>query len=1695
MGVLDPNTQEVDDLAYAADNHEVASTNTSFLDGAIDAVTKGGPLTALSIVNSFANTAIDVANFFGASMERYDPEIQLADNSDLLEYYKDHKLGIETAGLAIGSFVPGMIAVKAYKLAAYGRAGANIARATGIQAGLAQKTVQGAVAEIEAGNASLNGQINAEKFKAIAQGFGEQAIQSTVWELATLGTMHASPLLDNLSFKDTMDNMAYGVLLGGGIGGVLEGIGTRAIINKALVTQDRLEKTNEMATYLGRGGYLAGDKVVTLLNSLDNIPTAITESGARKAAETRSNALLAAKKTLLNITADPNDNALSNAFMDTLLKMKNEGNLSKEDMFEYLGGLSRISRVGTTPEVQSSDIFYLNKFASTDKADWSMLVTAKPTEDAAASLGYRLKPYSTDVKIARYNDTVKWDAASASKFSSKEDAFAQGYDLYIDKQLQIHASPISDNLERVARPGELRPLTAVEEASYRETGKLPARSEQFLGAPLKLNVLDGTVKSTVYPVVGDLVRPEDLKLVHNSDGAIIGLQIGKDKVSQQRVGSGFAFGSLDNIDANARYVWANMRGIKNGDAIHYNDVPMLEQVYREANNSADSFEDAVKEMHKNNVRLVNEAGDKIEMPTDRNGLLGLIQSSKDQIIKEMVMGDNAIKDVADVASRANVPLSYIEGGLKGVKADDYMVPVEQHMKLNHVQLEYDIGNINQQDGQILRGMLDVQYRIQVIKDALYSAATDFFKENTEDFISKGTAADADIFGVGSKAFSASNSGYGTLGQDMEVIGKNSTQEIQKRRSIVSDRLSSAHQAVLSDPASSAELGTMQNVLQRTGERYVLLTKDEADKFKVPFGTVVLRGATRIEDGVVTQYNPAFLPQGFISGEKAALGKEGKYSYYQLGEKTTNYLLEHVALNDDRLDAINKFYAASGITKSIDPRSLYVPPVDTSKYKFVALVRKPRGLGMADDAVAAITGETAKDLEQKVAALKGDYEIYYKDTSRKYHEVLGDYEYGLNFAQQEVNSTLSKRGILADVFPDTRGETILQRFTDWHYKQETRLVRNYVELANSQLFAELRAMGERFVSPETSKVGFLPSVFGKTTENPYNSYIKTALGISNREEYRLWNDANEKLEAFFGTAFKTARSTFQAAHSGLLSYEEASQITQKFGLGNPYAASVDALKTYYDVANKLPPDRYLSRFVGAANSILSGTAIRLDFFQSLINIVSTPVLLLAEANSASAAVRKLMTTELPDGSGRSIPAVSKLLYSAVGNYFSSAREGLIAQYRKLGVVRGLSSDYFQMIDELTLPMSGIASAKDISQRISRAADIGAKLTGSNFSEEFARFIAADVGRQIFEAAGHSGRELTDNMTTFVNRVHGNYVASQRPVAFQGPIGQAVGLFQTYQFNLMQQLFRHVENRDAKTLGVLFGMQATLFGMQGLPGFQAINNHIIGNAAGNPAHNDLYSIIPTGVDKKVGDYLLYGVLSNWLNTGLYSRGDINPRQITILPTNPLDYPAISGGIRFLSSVLDSASKVANGGNIVQSFLTGLEHNGLSRPLTGLAQMVQGYTTTSKGSLVSSTRPSWENLSGAIDLFSAANFGRLLGARPLDEAVAMDAMYRKTLYQAKDSARIQEMGSAVKTTLYAGGSPDEDQMTNFVAKYASSGGNIQNFGQKMIEWSRDANASVANQVYRSLKSPLNQNMMKIMGGQPLPDFQSLPSTEPKQ
>lgn len=1692
MPMLDPDTGDYNAGAFALDTHAALNDQPSLFESASNVITKGIPLTGLAIVNSFANTGIEVSNWLtGSDTKKWDVDSEVGPG-DYADYYDKHSQGIEAAGLIAGSLLPGMAAIKVLKLAQLGKAGDILQAATNIFNGPKEKLIENALNEINAGDGALFGGFKADKFRAIALGYGDQALQALAYEAATAGTMHASPLLDKQGLDDVVSNMFYGALIGAGVGGSLEAIGIRSIFNKAIVTQDLLTKPQEIATYLSRQGFSnigGGDRTLMLLKSIEDMPPGTNTLGTTKSSMTSTAADLNARAILKNMAGGDGEvgDAMFGVLKDSLASIKT-GDLSastdevkagvREEIYNRIARLVKINRVDAPDTVPDGSVFYVNRAAGKQILGLDGAITSTPNENAALSLGYRLKDGSSAPSIARFADTAGVvEGQKVPMYTSAKEAFDAGHDMYIDKDLKVKVNPDAPNIERAPRPGENRVLNAKEEFLYRQTGQLPEGAKPLTGSNIIMNTITKGISNKVVPVIGDFGKPNLFDK---------GIQTGS-KSSLQSLASPLTK-DTDTLDANARYVWAAMRGLKNGDSIASTDIPMLEQMSREVGKIKDPDVSVSDYLSNKNISF----SDGTPLPNTQEDLLNRIRSSKDSLIQDLIKSDPKMSS-EEVALRANVPQDYLSNGFHAESPKDYMIDPMQHAQVNHVKLEYDLGNVRSNDGMILRGMQDVQYRIGLIKDVNQSATAKYFGDTWDQFISNKSSSDASILGAGAKFFSFARAAYNSLAQDMERIGRNMSSWQTQRMSTVSGVLAPSVNALRDDAVASAELGLFRAVRQRTNEKFSFLPDGLAQKYFVGKDALqdgekiaVLNKSLVYSKGQIVDWNKEFLPtDNWLDGSASAQGKEGNYTYYKLNKKVSDFETANMTINNQRIGAWNDFNAAVGKGTTINPDTLYTPPINTNRYSHFALVKQRPGMGMSDDSVSVITALNKEELQQKLSSLdQNQFSIWTKDQIKQNHEIVGDYEYQKNFANGYVDSELSRRGILNNVYPDTRAETIIKDYVDWHTRQELRLARNYTELGNAQLFEELRQMGKRFEAPDTSQVGFLSPEYIRSAENPYNSYIKTALNIGPREEYRFWNDAQEKLEAFFDTAFRVAKQGFFSAKSGIISYEDASNMAAKFGLGNPYKASTDALSAYYNVANKLPPERYLTKFVSTANGILGASIIKLDTFQQVIHLLSTPILTLSETNS----VKDLLTTELPDGSGRQIPAVSKVFYQAVSDFWNKdIRDSMLPIYKEIGSIRKPNSEYFQMIEQLTLPY-GKWTQNGLNTALDNAMELGTKVSGANFVEEFTDWMASRSAHILFSAAGYTGKDLTDNIASFVNRIKGNIIGSQRPVAFQGPLGQAVGLFQTYQFNMMQNLFRYVENGEGKTLAILAGLQTTLFGMQGLPGFQAINNHIVGNAAGNPQHKDLYSTTTNFLDKKLGDYLLYGVASNVLNAGLYSRGDINPRNITLLPVNPLNYPAIAGGIRVVGNILDTADKLIKGGNLGQTILLGLEHNGLNRPLAGMAQLAQGFSTTSQGSLISATTPpTSDGTMGLNEIYNAGIFSRLLGARPLDEAVTLDAMYRRTLYQAKTDARIEDIGKAVKTTLYAGDSPSQDQIQSFVSQYASAGGDISTFGRKLQTWSQAANASVANKIFKNLKSPGAQQMQMIMGGQPLPNLSS--------
>ena len=85
----------------AADINAQQSGERSIFDRATDVVTKGVPLVGASVINSFANTAIELGNWTGVTdgVQKWSIENEFGDQSDTTNYYQHNAVPIEVMNL------------------------------------------------------------------------------------------------------------------------------------------------------------------------------------------------------------------------------------------------------------------------------------------------------------------------------------------------------------------------------------------------------------------------------------------------------------------------------------------------------------------------------------------------------------------------------------------------------------------------------------------------------------------------------------------------------------------------------------------------------------------------------------------------------------------------------------------------------------------------------------------------------------------------------------------------------------------------------------------------------------------------------------------------------------------------------------------------------------------------------------------------------------------------------------------------------------------------------------------------------------------------------------------------------------------------------------------------------------------------------------------------------------------------------------------------------------------------------------------------------------------------------------------------------------------------------------------------------------------------------------------------------------
>ncbi len=1683
---------------YSAIHPAILATDTANMQAGSDQslIDKAEYFTKSAILSGIASIYNTGANLLGA--EQFDVAKWMEENDQHLgAYYAENKALTDLAGFVGTSLVPGGLALKGMQLAKAGTALGPFGRALGYASSKQQLYLEQGLKELAVEGGTVFNIINKNKLAAMTWGTADQIVNVAAFETAVALTMKQSPLLEKDEWSDVLKHVALTSLAFGGLGGGLQAIAINSVFKQGTKTIDAAMREFDVVKHV-EGDIALGDKAYGTVKSLLELPTVGRDieftyrlgGEARKLELPTKDAIERTatsaqrrgwddfKETVNRMSGADND--LGNEFSEylvQLVKREQAAGRSKEEIIDVVGdhliNVKQIRRVSPDAAQGVDNIFYVPKeldVAVLPKIkDFDSFLTEVISRSPKGKEGFK-SPYQLvgtwdEVKIGLVGLRQEAPVAETAfaRFTTVEEAWASNLDAAVMANGTIRINPQSSHFRKVADP--------------------------ILTPKSYFNTRTGSFSDVAFPTVADIASSTKPLAMTATDHLVSGGRSWSFKPFDD-----FQFASLDSIDASARYVYAKELKVVPAK-ISDTDIPMLERIFQDG---AEKWKDVVLKSADNVERKVGDITD-----------FGMwLKDQKLQLLQGFMVKNPAGDDLISLATKMNVEAGWIENSIAAgfVPTEKlntgFSVSLSKATKPQNVEVVWDFQHSKALDatlqghkpkktadvmvqswpdaaGNQVYGELQWAYNVKVGNDARASAFTAVLPDDAKKFVELNADSVINIAnqaGSGAGLVKSSNADYGdVLGLWAQYTGSLVNEIGRREANATLTELQPLMIRIKDSPQAAAELGVLTTAMRRTPEKFML---DPAQ-------------SKRLVNLEAVEKNPQ---GGWMVNESKLLELEkgGRRSHFVIeNDDVAEFMGMSTVANARRIDKNRVLMTSRGFNYNYDERAVYVPPVDTGRYPYFAFVRqKPEMLGTSSE-VSMITARSEQELHTLVTKVPDNYEVVFKENTERFHKIKGDYDYSLTIKEPTVDSTLQRRGVLGDFFPETKAENVLEDYINWHQRQEVSLVRRAVETKYAQTFEELRGIGKQFTELGTSKASAALKKFKSQVENPYTDYIKTALDISKRGEYTLLHEANEFVEQLGKSAYRIFGVNREKAMAGTIPWEEANRLSERYGIKGPYTDDAG-----YFAANA-PAERSVIRdFVAKANMTLVNINLRLDWANSLVNIISTPILLSTEmssirqlvANDSALAgkLTELRSIAVPGTNGAMrVPSTIGLIARSITNFFGEGKDALLLRYKEIGSIRDVTSQYHEMLEHFSY--KPYKKASELSERANRGIEVGAKISGNAFAEDFTRFVSADVMRQLTDPIVAAGKlsiaEQNAYITTFTNRVQGNYIASQRPIAFQGVIGSAIGLFMTYQFNFLQQLFRHVENKSGRALAVMAGMQGGTYGLNGIPFFEATNTALIGNSTLNPEHRDAYSTAPQIFGKEVGNWLMYGTASAfpfWSSKApsLYTRGDINPRHVSIIPISPLDVPAVDGSIRFVSNLVDMGRKMVKGADLSSVLLEGLEHNGLSRPLAGIAQVAQGYTTTSKGSLISASN----------DVFSVSTFARLIGSKPVDESIALNAKFRLASYQAADNARLQDLGEVVKTKLRGGKSPELEELHDFQLAYAKAGGRIENYAKTLQRWSRDANVSVVNQLAQQHRSSYSRRMQEIMGGSTINDFRTM-------
>lgn len=877
-------------------------------------------------------------------------------------------------------------------------------------------------------------------------------------------------------------------------------------------------------------------------------------------------------------------------------------------------------------------------------------------------------------------------------------------------------------------------------------------------------------------------------------------------------------------------------------------------------------------------------------------------------------------------------------------------------------------------------------------------------------------------------------------------------------------------AALSKLNQEVDLAAFQNILPRLRE---LATNPE---LQAQLAAMKQDRMGKL-NAVIEELRPIF-------GATYREGQNKVFHVIQHKETADAIRVGHQANKQFVLSKMKHLSAAEQRAFNINPDVIHPGKLDTSKYQHIAFVRLKKGATdpwtIRDQGV--IIGKDQTDLTRKIEHFKSssrynpnEVEIIPNRAHQDWLKANREYQSELAISETKIDSELRKDGKLWDTTPQFNPHV----FSEWIngiVQQNNMLISRAVKLKYNSAFGTLDHFHKSMIARGAIHEG-------SAEASAFEKMQQQMLAIADTDSHLWYHTAQEKADR----AFSSVVNGMDAAWTQLKTrgdWETFSKLSDHYGLPKVMDKGAEA----WIMSNHPGNQQLLRASISQANSAFSFLMLRgLEVTHALVTAMSVPLSLhpamkaleqqtaelIAESAQRFPDRMNILSTGLLDSSGRRMPSSTKLSMQAIRNYYTKGDQ-YIQPYIDHGIVGSDVSRLHRSVDAISYRPSS-----EFMDNVKKFADILS--TPVDSMEKFARFVVADATRQHLDALGipMTHQLYWPTINTLTNNVMGNYYRSQRPQLFQGWAGSAIGLFQTYSFNIFQQFSKYVGDRN-QAAAWMAGLQVGTFGVQSVPGFRILNQYIGEKTEGN---EDFYSLASASFDQPVVDFLVYGAgsaltrpLLDSKGLDFYSRGNLNPRTAIVIPTSLDEVPAAKFLANSYGLVANTLGAIAPGHDFSVEFAQAMAHNGLNRPLQGAFQLAMGEKTTASGT----TMYKYEQLNPltAQDWNYATVVAKLMGTRTMDEAIATDAFYRSQGYRAVRLQELASIGKTVRAQIRGSDGITPGEMEDVMRQYAEAGGNMRTFKRWMQNNYASASEPAINSMYQAVTSPEGRYMQSIMG-----------------